>query len=793
MPDAQYSSAWQQLMDPQGFYAPYGPTTAERRHRFFMFEATAGCCRWNGPSWPFSTTHTLMGLANLLNNYAQSFVTKDHYFTVLKNYALTHYRNGLPYVAEAHQPDSNSWLYDGFNHSEHYNHSSYNDLVISGLIGLRPRGDNTFVVNPLVPTSWNYFLLENVLYHGHLMTILWDRDGSRYGRGAGLRIFQDGVEIASSATLTRLQVAMAAPLPLNKPPRFNNLAANPARTGFPAPIASYTNVDDNGWEAMDGDIWYDDIPDSRWTAYTSPNATDWFGINFGTARTISEVRLYIYDDGGGVRAPASYNVQYWNGSAWVDAAGQVKTPAVPAGADRNVVRFNAVSTSQVRIVFTHAAGSKAGVTEFEVWDGVHNPTPTPTATARPVPQGPFGGTNRTIANGSVIQAEDYDVGGANVAYSDTTAGNLSTVYRTEDVDIEGTTDVGGGYNVDWTAAGEWLEYTVNATAGTYTITARVASAAAAPADFRVLLDGVVLGTFATSATGGWQTWADLSISGVAITGGSNRVLRVEVVNGADCNLNYIRFASSATPTPTARLTATATATTRVTPTATATTRATPTATTRPRPTPTVPAGCAIGATCEAETALLGGGVVASTLHAGYTGSGFADYQGNGTGYVEWTVSVPSAGTYSLGFRYANGGTGDRPMAIAVNGTTVVSSLSFPVTGWTTWTVRSQSVTLPAGAVRIRATELPNGPNVDNLVVTGGATPTPTTPPRATATATPTPRATPTAGGTAAWAPNVAYVIGNLATYGGATYRCTQAHTSQIGWEPPNAPALWSLQ
>ena len=55
--------------------------------------------------------------------------------------------------------------------------------------------------------------------------------------------------------------------------------------------------------------------------------------------------------------------------------------------------------------------------------------------------------------------------------------------------------------------------------------------------------------------------------------------------------------------------------------------------------------------------------MASTLHAGYTGSGFADYQGNGTGYVEWTVNVPTAGTYSLNIRYGNGGTADRPMSI----------------------------------------------------------------------------------------------------------------------------------
>ncbi len=37
-----------------------------------------------------------------------------------------------------------------------------------------------------------------------------------------------------------------------------------------------------------------------------------------------------------------------------------------------------------------------------------------------------------------------------------------------------------------------------------------------------------------------------------------------------------------------------------------------------------------------------------------------------------------------------------------------------------------------------------------------------------------------------------YTVSALVTYGGHTYRCLQAHTSQVGWEPPNVPALWQL-
>jgi chitinase len=43
-----------------------------------------------------------------------------------------------------------------------------------------------------------------------------------------------------------------------------------------------------------------------------------------------------------------------------------------------------------------------------------------------------------------------------------------------------------------------------------------------------------------------------------------------------------------------------------------------------------------------------------------------------------------------------------------------------------------------------------------------------------------------------WAANTAYHVGDLVSYGGHSYRCIQAHTSQAGWEPPNVPALWSL-
>lgn len=41
-----------------------------------------------------------------------------------------------------------------------------------------------------------------------------------------------------------------------------------------------------------------------------------------------------------------------------------------------------------------------------------------------------------------------------------------------------------------------------------------------------------------------------------------------------------------------------------------------------------------------------------------------------------------------------------------------------------------------------------------------------------------------------WAPNTYYAVGAIVTYNGIDYQCIQAHTSLVGWEPPNVPALW---
>jgi predicted carbohydrate-binding protein with CBM5 and CBM33 domain len=67
----------------------------------------------------------------------------------------------------------------------------------------------------------------------------------------------------------------------------------------------------------------------------------------------------------------------------------------------------------------------------------------------------------------------------------------------------------------------------------------------------------------------------------------------------------------------------------------------------------------------------------------------------------------------------------------------------------------------------------------------------TAPPTTAPTTSPTTKPpTTTAPSGTAWAAGTAYKVGDVVTYGGASYRCRQAHTAIAGWEPPNVPALW---
>ena len=204
MPDSSFNSAWKWVMDKKTFNAPFGITTADRSHPQFR---THGCCNceWDGAVWPFATSQTLTAMANLLNNHKQNYVADSNYFGLLNTYVESQYYRGRPYIGEYLDETTGYWLKGDQERSRYYNHSTFNDLIITGLVGLRPRADDTIEVNPLLPDNkWDWFCLDNILYHGKIVTIIWDKTGTKYKKGKGLGVWVNGKKVASSLKLEKV-------------------------------------------------------------------------------------------------------------------------------------------------------------------------------------------------------------------------------------------------------------------------------------------------------------------------------------------------------------------------------------------------------------------------------------------------------------------------------------------------------------------------------------------------------------------------------------------------------------
>ena len=216
---------WAQLVDPQGFAARYGLTFPERRAPGFTIDYKGHECKWNGPSWPFATSIALTALANDLHGKKSTSgveVEERMFTSLLWQYADAQRRTHLkaweepggdwevvPWIDENLNPDKAEWLSREIirktpemakrfpkERGKDYNHSTFCDLVISGLVGFIPNGEKGFAVDPLFPATWDYLVLENLRYRGHDVDIRWRR-------GEGLAVSVDGKSAAARKTLGR--------------------------------------------------------------------------------------------------------------------------------------------------------------------------------------------------------------------------------------------------------------------------------------------------------------------------------------------------------------------------------------------------------------------------------------------------------------------------------------------------------------------------------------------------------------------------------------------------------------
>lgn len=307
-------------------------------------------------------------------------------------------------------------------------------------------------------------------------------------------------------------------------------------------------------------------------------------------------------------------------------------------------------------------------------------------------QAPFHGDPFQVDQ--IIQAEDFDLGGEGVAYHDVDAANQFGGYRAEGPDLQSTGDAGGGYNVGFIKAGEWLEYTVNIpTTNTYHIGFRVSNIRGG-GTFHLSDANTgqnLTGSIAVPNTGNWQGYAtvgrdlvlDAGVRTFRITFDSN------ASSGYTANFNWWSILEN---------------------------------TRSPFPGPG-PFNFNAGATLQAENFDTGGegvayhDVEAANLGgASYRSGEGVDLQTTGDAggglnvgfikageFLEYTVFVPSAGTYNLGFRVANiANGGSFHLEDAQTGENLTGSIAVTNTGnWQSYTTINRNVTLSGGVHILR--------------------------------------------------------------------------------------------
>lgn len=386
--EAVYAEAWQHALDTADLRTPAGLSTVEPSYEYYMrqyrYDAASGKkeCQWNGPIWPFQTTSVLNALSNLLDHYNQSVITTSDYVTLLRLYAELHYNDGQLNLVEDYYPNNGSALVE-LARSPHYFHSGFIDLILGGLVGIRPRSDDVLEINPLVDASVTWFRVDNVLYHGHNVSVQWDVDGSHYGT-TGLVVAVDGVHVNASSTLTRLVSAIDAATPNTIDRPLAKSVQWQSDSTYPVGNASVAGADtEQIHDAIDGRVWFwTDIVNGYDSAVGDGTTSQWFSVDFGAQTDISRAEVafyegsqpgtYTYADGtyaavnGTFAVPVSYYVQYQNDSGvWTNVTTAVSDAALANGITN--VAWASVTTTSVRLVFTPASDTQVRLVEFKVF------------------------------------------------------------------------------------------------------------------------------------------------------------------------------------------------------------------------------------------------------------------------------------------------------------------------------------------------------------------------------------------------------------------------------------------
>jgi len=365
-----------------------------------------------------------------LRNYPSSstYITQDSYRKLVEWLTWTQYING-----DNRLPDNNEywWNYTGSSLSRsgiHHNIlGAYNFMIIEGFMGVTPRVDNVIELWP-IDVGYDHFTINNMRYHGQDLTIVWDKPGGTVYYGStpeGYSLYVNGTRAFTVNDLTHLtwnsssgvvtilgtpatvsfnrsvSLPAAGQVSLSDNARMVDIAQKAgldisSTTGGAtnlaqgkATSASFTASGTSAARAVDGftisGLPITNFPNPIWGTQGSTSSQHWLEVNLGSSMTFDTLKLYFYDNknfgisGNTYRPPASYSIQYNNGSSWVDVPGQVKNPSSPLP-NYNKVSFPAVTAQRVRVLMNRTGSYGIGIKEIQVFDLGQGPEPTPTFT-----------------------------------------------------------------------------------------------------------------------------------------------------------------------------------------------------------------------------------------------------------------------------------------------------------------------------------------------------------------------------------------------------------------------------
>ena len=309
-----------------------------------------------------------------------------------------------------------SWIY-------HNILGNYTYLFIEDMAGIQPRSDEKIELSP-IDFSYDHFMVNNVRYHGHDLTVVWDKpdDGKTWynecPEGYSLYIdgtlaftlkdlahvvydsatkeisFPDGaVEIVTNnggaAIPTAMNTAITEEKVLNMLEKsgvhgMTNLAEGAEVTATFTPdkarAASWAEKHRADGSDSTSKAVNETAPDPQavvdgttvdmpfWGNYGSVNERDSLTLKLSSKQTVDMATLYFYNDRqtNGYSEPSKFTVEYWDGEAWQAVRQQTRTPSAPR-ANYNAVYFAPVETDQFRFTFTNKDKGFTAVTEIQLF------------------------------------------------------------------------------------------------------------------------------------------------------------------------------------------------------------------------------------------------------------------------------------------------------------------------------------------------------------------------------------------------------------------------------------------